>query len=223
MVTLVFGPEFGSEQMRLVSYSASYGLYFADAPQKTVIRRDRGGELSLHSPANVITKRERCRTSRQPTNTNWPGKGFPRPNTRPRNVPKLESRENDLRVVHGHLPLRLRRVVAEQSVTALASAAPRHPRARSIRARRRMGRVPGRGDEPLRDAYCGRSSFAPRGAGRHAVVVLLSARRLHGRRAAAEGSKRGDRAATDVPARRVRRRGAQPLNHNTYILRAASS
>ncbi len=63
--------------MRLVSYSASYGLYFADAPQKTVIRRDRGGELSLHSPANVITKRERCRISRQQAKTNWPGKGFP--------------------------------------------------------------------------------------------------------------------------------------------------
>ena len=77
--------------------------------------------------------------------------------------------------------------------------------------------MPERGDEPLRDAYCGRSSFAPRGAGRHAVVVVLEARRVRGRRAAAEGSKRRDRAATDVPARRVNRRGAQPLNHNTYL------
>ena len=59
--------------------------------------------------------------------------------------------------------------------------------------------------------------------GRHAVAVLLEARRVHGRRAAAEGSDRRARAASDVPARRVRRRGAQPLNHNTYILRAASS
>ena len=59
-----------------------------------------------------------------------------------------------------------------------------------VRARGRMGRVSERGDEPLRDAYCGRSSFAPRGTGRHAVVVLLEARRIHGRRAAAEESHR---------------------------------
>ena len=51
-----------------------------------------------------------------------------------------------------------------------------------VRARRRMGRVPGRGDE--------RAPSAPLPTCRHAVAVLLETRRVPGRRAAAEESNR---------------------------------
>lgn len=60
MVTLVFGPEFGRpSKLRLVSYCASLGpCIFAAQCHRKRFKRDRGGELSLHSPANVTTKRE---------------------------------------------------------------------------------------------------------------------------------------------------------------------
>ena len=58
MVTLVFRPEFRCPSLgsgsgsgcRLVSYTL-VGLFFAARARKRSIRRDRGGELSLHSPA----------------------------------------------------------------------------------------------------------------------------------------------------------------------------